>query len=420
MRSPLRSLLLLVPFGVTLAGMVSCSAPSKGALVLAISTDMQAPKDINLVSVFITSDSEVKFDYLGRVLPDGSVALPATLAIVEPDNPNAQIRIRVTAFQDQNARVLRDVQTTVPHGRTSLLRLPLSLLDDGDVTGTLPARYLPGTSPGGLVVPDGDTTYSPIDEPGAVLEPHCSFTDNKTSVNGACVSSTVDSTMLPDYTQEAVYGPGGLQPNGAPVTCFDVQTCFASAMPVAGLSLSQCTFPLPAGANPATYNLALATPTTGACVGPNCFVPLVNDVKDGSWSIVNGTVHLLPGVCVKMMTMGAALYQAEGTCPAQTLSDPVCEPVNGQVDDAGAAKDASDIADSGAVSSGDASTSFDSGIRCAGEEVLCKGICVSAADGCGGGTPDAAAPVDATAGGDAGAPDDAGAPVDAALSPDAP
>src|SRR5258708_10083298 len=101
--------------------MASCSAPSKGALVLAISTDMQAPKDVNVVSVFITSSSVVKFDYLGRVLPDGTVALPATLAIVEPDDPTAELRIRVTAFQNQTARVLRDVQTTVPHQRTALL-----------------------------------------------------------------------------------------------------------------------------------------------------------------------------------------------------------------------------------------------------------------------------------------------------------
>ena len=120
MRNHLRSLLLLAPFGVTLAGMISCSAPSKGALVLAISTDMQTPKDVDLVSVFITTDSVVKFDYLGRVLPSGTVSLPATLAIVEPDDPNAKIRIRVIGFQGANARVLRDVNTTVPHAQTTL------------------------------------------------------------------------------------------------------------------------------------------------------------------------------------------------------------------------------------------------------------------------------------------------------------
>src|SRR5580698_6419315 len=99
----------LVPIG-------GCSAPSKGALILAISTDMQAPKDIDVVSVYITTNGTPKFDYLGRVLPDGTVSLPSTLAIVEPDAPDAQVRIRVIAFQtqssgDANARVLRDVLT---------------------------------------------------------------------------------------------------------------------------------------------------------------------------------------------------------------------------------------------------------------------------------------------------------------------
>src|SRR5580700_11605132 len=127
-----------------LAAAASCSAPGKGALMLAISTDMQTPKDLDVVSVFVESGGVVKFDYLGRVLPDGTLTLPSTLAIVQPENPNAQVHIRVTAFQTQgtqeNARVLRDVLTTVPTAGTALLRLPLDFLDDGSGQGTLPAQ----------------------------------------------------------------------------------------------------------------------------------------------------------------------------------------------------------------------------------------------------------------------------------------
>ena len=101
--------------GIAMTGTTSCSATPKGsAHVLAISTDMQAPQDVDLVSVFITTDSVVKFDYLGRVLPSGTVALPATLAIVEPDDPNAKIRIRVNGFKGANARVLRGDQHDGP------------------------------------------------------------------------------------------------------------------------------------------------------------------------------------------------------------------------------------------------------------------------------------------------------------------
>src|SRR5258708_24963451 len=102
----------------------SCSSPGKGSLVLAISTDMQTPKDIDIVSVFVSTNGVPKLDFLGRVTPDGTVALPSTLAILEPDDPSSQVRIRVTAFQEQKARVLRDVVTPVPHEPPALLRVP--------------------------------------------------------------------------------------------------------------------------------------------------------------------------------------------------------------------------------------------------------------------------------------------------------
>src|ERR1700722_9532990 len=88
-----------------------CSATPKGSLMLAISTDMQTPKDISIVSIFVSEGSTVKFDYVGRVLPNGTVSLPSTLALVEPEDPNAQIQIRVIGFNEQTPRVLRDVET---------------------------------------------------------------------------------------------------------------------------------------------------------------------------------------------------------------------------------------------------------------------------------------------------------------------
>src|SRR5258708_28491476 len=144
---------VLTVAAASLAAAASGSAPGKGSLVVAISTDMQTPKDIDIVSVFVSTNSVPKLDFLGRVAPDGSVTMPSTLAILEPDDPNAEVRIRVTAFLGQKARVLRDVMTTVPHQRTALLRVPLSFLDDGSATGTLPMQFVPRA--GGPS--DGDT-----------------------------------------------------------------------------------------------------------------------------------------------------------------------------------------------------------------------------------------------------------------------
>jgi hypothetical protein len=299
----------------------ACSAPSKGALMLAISTDMQTPKDLSLVSVFVSTDGTPKFDYLGEVLPDGSVALPATLAVIEPDTLNAEVRIRIVGFQGANARVLRDVITTVPHEQTSLLRLPLSFLDDGSGTGPIPEDLIPNGATG---VAEGDTTFDSMQ-----IVSSCDFNQGQTSINGACVSATVDSSKLDPYDPADVYGAGGLQPNGAPVDCFDVANCFAKATPVGGLDASACSFALPPGVTGAGLNLALVTTQTGACTAVGqCLVPLENDPAQG-WAQSGDTILMNAGVCKKVQNNGAKLYMAQGTCAPKLLSNPICEPGQG-------------------------------------------------------------------------------------------
>jgi hypothetical protein len=389
----LRSLALILPIGTCLAGMASCSAPSKGSLVLAITTDMVTPKDINVVSVYVSSNSAVKFDYLGRVLPDGTVALPATLAVIEPDDPTEQIHIRVIAFQEQKARVVRDVVTTVPQGRTSLLRLPLNLLDDGSGTGQLPAMYLPAGPNNPSGAPEGNTSFIPTDP--TVITTTCQFLEKgETMINGECKPAGVESSKLTDYQETAVYGAGGMMANGAPATCFDVASCFSGAtlIPASSISMTGCSFPLPQGADPAKLNLALATTDgTGECTASGqCFVPLENDLNEG-WSVSNGTVNMITGICMKMLGSGAQLYQVQGTCDAKTTSNPVCEPTTvaevralldgGAPQDAAVGLDASPdgSAKDGGVTLPDSGTDAgarDSGV-CAQGQIYCNGACVT-------------------------------------------
>jgi hypothetical protein len=302
--------LALVCVGATGA----CSSSNKGALILAVSTDMQAPKDINVVALYITT----------HVLPDGTVSLPSTLAVVEPDKENAQVRIRLVAFQtqangDANARVLRDVVTTVPHERTSLLRLPLNFLDDGSAQGMVPSQYVPG--PGGA--PDGDTTFDVTR-----LGSKCDWTNlQQTSINGVCTGANVDSSALQPYADTEVFGDGGVQNNGAPASCFDVATCFAQASRVTSVDMQNCSFPLPAGASAATLNVAFLAQGTGTCIAGGCYVPLPNDANEG-WTLQGNTVTLVPGVCAKLAALGpmASLATSVGACPSQSLAEPVCEP----------------------------------------------------------------------------------------------
>ncbi|MGH7440262.1 MAG: hypothetical protein ACRENE_31605, partial [Polyangiaceae bacterium] len=315
----------------------SCSEPAKGSLILAISTDMQAPQDISVVSVFVSNNGVPKFDYLGAVTPDGTVTLPATLALVESENPDDEIRIRVTGFQAQKARVLRDVITKVPHQHTSLLRLPLNFLDDGSATGKLPLTLVPGLQG---MAPEGDTTFDAL-----TLQTTCDSTKGLTSFAGTCVDSHVDSSKLPGWSDSEVYGDGG---TSTTPSCFDVSKCFGNARPITTLDMNACSFPLPAGANGSHWNCALATTDgTGACDASGlCLVPLETDPDEG-FTVMNGnTIQMVPGVCAKIKA-GAKLYADNTTlCPQKIEGAPVCQPAE--------AIDAGAPASDGGAPSGDA------------------------------------------------------------------
>jgi hypothetical protein len=309
----------------SLVTLAACSAPSKGSLVLAISTDMQTPKDISVVSIFVTEGSAVKLDYLGHVLPDGDVALPATLAIVEPDDPSTQIQIRIIGFHERTARVLRDIQTTVPHQRDGLMRIPLDFIDDGSGIGTIPSNYFPTATDG---VAEGLSGFMPsviaskCDPMGlcSMGDPSC-----QTTVDGACSTAFVDPGTLSTYEAQEVFGDGPVLVHGAPSSCFDVASCFAKAQVVSTVTTVQCSFPFPGGADLATFNVGLVTPTTGACVGPGeCYVPLPEDPSEG-WTIQSGGVVLAPSVGNRVGT-GVTVVMSTGSCPTLILSEPVCEP----------------------------------------------------------------------------------------------
>ena len=272
----------------------ACSVSPKGGLMLAISTDMQTPKDIDIVSVYIATDGVPKFDYLGRVLPDGTLSLPSTLAIAEPDASGAQVHVRVIAFKSQatgdaTARVLRDIVTTVPHARTALLRVPLNFVDDGSALGTLPGTASCRGARGGA--PEGQHSFDPLQIRVALrFSPK-----GLTSANGTCVSATVDPSSLPSYDATQVYGEAGVTPIGTPAACFDVTTCLAHASPVTGFDPTTCAFSAPAPFDATTFEVALVTPDTGWCLAPGkCYVALAEDATEG-WFVQGGSIKLARG-----------------------------------------------------------------------------------------------------------------------------
>jgi hypothetical protein len=358
--------------GVALCAMalVGACGEKKGALILAINTDMKAPKDVNAVSVTVSTNGAIKHSFIGRVTPQGEVLLPATLAIVEPDDSAASIRIRVIAFQERKPRVLRDVRTTVPReGRTALLRIPLNFVNDGSTkSADLPANVLPAPNPGtGPTMPVGGSSGSSGTSGGGdnfpggaadfdffgAFQPECPDVDNQTFIDGECKDNFVDPAVLPDYEDTLVYGSGGPEDTS---NCFQVASCFqgASAIQEGGgsdispapadggtgsgdggvremtftpqaisLNRSSCTIALN-GADPSQLNLAIVTNDTGECVKEGeCYIPI--DQGASGWRVENGSVQL-PRVVCTLLGKGLRLFQTTNVCKAKTESQPICRP----------------------------------------------------------------------------------------------
>ena len=289
-----------------------CGA-KKGGLMLAITTDMKAPKDVSILSLTIKSGTQIKHNILARVRPNGDVELPATIAIAEPDNPNETIRVRVIVFQESKPRVLRDVRTTIPRGgRTALLRLGLNFVNDGSGAGEIPAQLMPGAVGG------SDAEFDPYSS----VVSKCDL--DSTVIDGECKSDYVDPETLPDFEESLVFGTGGKE------ACFRTDLCFATPTRV-GVALGTagvCSFPL-GSRPPSALNLALSTRDTGECrPDGRCLIPL--DQGSLGWRVSGANVELSPGTCNKLRA-GAELVEGLGACTAKTESQPLCEGAAGPI-----------------------------------------------------------------------------------------
>ena len=387
--------------GTAIAG--ACAEP-KGAIMLAINTDMRAPKDVNAVSVSISTNGAIKHSFIGRVTPQGDVLLPATLAITEPEDKSASIRIRVMAFQDRKPRVLRDIRTTVPTGgRTALLRIPLNFVNDASAVGEqLPPGVVPDAVPGTGGTPTGGAGGGDGGGQGVAdfdffgsFQPPCDDIQNQTIIDGECKDSFVDAESLPDFTSEEEQ----LGNSTVVGSCFELARCFAISASVDGPALdgSAPAIPQPppeagagsapdpdaggdggkagfksfglrpsavvldrntcvldlGGADPARLNLALVTPETGECVRPGeCYVPI--DRGPAGWKDENGRVQLPRFVCALLDKKNLRLATSTDVCAAKLDSNPICTPKVGEVLP-NADPDAATPADAAAVPIADAS-----------------------------------------------------------------
>ncbi|WP_437681160.1 hypothetical protein [Sorangium sp. So ce131] len=296
------------------AGAASCGG-SKGQLMVVFQTDMSLPKDIDTIRVEATLDGSVVYDEtFERLGTEGSIRLPATLGFLTPDDPTQSLRVRVIASRGgaDGVRLLREVLTTVPEGRTATLHMPIQFLCDGS----------------GEV--ERDAEGNPLrDAQGKVLVKNSTCLAGESCVAGSCVAREVDSKVLPEFEPADVFGGGDGDNDGL---CFDTVRCFASA---ASAPLDLDAFEEDGSACRAVapgpdVNVALLTQGGGICGGSACFVPLDAESDAGYRAEADGTLLLPVAVC-KLAAEGklagiAVASAGEGTCRRKGTDLPTCGP----------------------------------------------------------------------------------------------
>ncbi len=294
-RGPLAALTLL-GLGV-LAASCGDDPGHQGQLMIVIQTDMALPKDVDRARIEVIAYGEHKHDeQYERLGSDESLKLPGTLGVLVGEDPDTPVTIRVTAWQGANPRVLREAVSTVPQNRLASLRLPVQWLCDGTAVDS-------GDGSGDVVSTCG---------PG------------KTCVAGSCVSTEVDSSELPDYDEEDVFGGGSGDGDGS---CFDTAECMRGATLLERALGAACVFTLIGG----EVSISLQTEGDGICGPAGCFIPL-DAGSDAGWKDNgDGTATLPQAVCDKLAAEPPTLVGVAGVptgegCPQKNETLPTCGP----------------------------------------------------------------------------------------------
>lgn len=308
----------------------SCRAEQAGAVIVAMQTDMEVPKDITHVGVFVSYDGQIKLSTIVKVGGVGAtgrkVQLPSTLAVVSSeDKPDAKVRVRVMGFvgtgaentetESFSARVVRDSAFRIPKERRVLLRMPLQFVSDGSVKGSTTRGNLLISARGRLGF-RGDQ----IDDYTGLGAYQFACPEGTTNILGECASAEVDAAALPDYREEEVFG-GASADKAANGQCFDPKVVFANVRELSAVQ-PDCTTPVPSE----QVNFAFATERDGYCLAPGkCLVPMDGPGSAApfySFETRNGALVALfkSGVCKKLggkVAMSTAL-------PVKTDRIPLC------------------------------------------------------------------------------------------------
>lgn len=281
-----------------LLGAACSEAESAGQVVIAIGTDLAMPQQIDNVYLHVEVRGQTFLDHYYPVGPsDDDDPIPATLTLVAGDS-DQPVTIRVGGQRRGEWRTFREVVTTVPTDRSSLLRLPVQWLCDGS------AREVTSMNNG-------------VKETRVVSS--CE-SDGYSCRAGKCVPNLLEKEQedaLPEYQPELVFG-GAADPDEG--TCFDTLSCMTVGHVVE--PDENCSVDKPASGTP---NLALRVTDDGICddEGTTCFVPLDEDEQLG-WHERSDRLRLPEAACTKLNERKVNAIYLSTECRTKTPAIPPC------------------------------------------------------------------------------------------------
>jgi hypothetical protein len=281
------------------AGLCACQPPAEsiGQLVVSLATDMALPQQIDEITLEVQVHGQLLI-HEPYTVGASDIHIPGTLTLLAGENAAQPVTLRAYASKSNELRTFREVITTVPADRIALLRMPVQWLCGGSVMMQAP-------------IPDGMG--------GVNVRPISTCSDGNTCMAGSCLPNTIDSTMLPDYAPEAVFG-GASDPKLG--RCFDSVACMVKGNPVE--PDAHCTIAKP---DADTLNVALRVPGGGICdsTGTECFVPLDGSSAEGWTLTAAGDRLALPAAACDKLHMGqvSAVYVSTA-CETKTEALPPC------------------------------------------------------------------------------------------------
>ena len=294
----------------------------KQGLMVALTSDMQIPKDVTHVGVqVVTASGETKLERWYELGESPNQQLPGTLGVA-PGKSDETVTIRIYARQNDDIKSIAEAITKVPRDRTAMLRVPIEWLSTGMVESSASSS---DTSSGGAAA---DSSFPINEEQQLFAGTVTSCGTGKTAKLGSCVSSKVDSTTLPDYDPAAIFGGGTGDGDGS---CFDTVGCFETQTGMEVDDWDKCRAVLSSGDDFDAESMSLGLVTAegaGLCGSGGCVVPLdwASSDGDSGYTVSGGKVLLPTAVCDRLNAGSIRAVVASTDCASKTASVPVCGP----------------------------------------------------------------------------------------------